>query len=209
MKNQLVEIIEKYNMNGFNGRYDSQGRHLGGWGTDKDTEHGYCDFYVENLEKYKDKDVSVLELGTNYGCSAILWHDYLTKSRLLLLDIQETMNPKCWEIMDNKRFMYANCDAYDEDTPAEVKKVRPEGFDIIFDDGPHTLESQELCIEYYLPMLKEGGTLFIEDVQRVEDFEALDKKLEEVGGDRYVGRGVDLRHLKNRYDDLIFAITFK
>ena len=30
MKNQLVEIIEKYNMNGFKGNYDSQGQHLGG-----------------------------------------------------------------------------------------------------------------------------------------------------------------------------------
>ena len=35
---KLTEIIDKYNMNGFKGNYDIQGRHLGGWGTDKDAE---------------------------------------------------------------------------------------------------------------------------------------------------------------------------
>ena len=82
MKNQLVEIIEKYNMNGFKGQYSNTGQHLGGWGTDKNDWHGYCDYYEESLAQYKDKEVSILELGTNYGCSAILWHDFLSKSKL-------------------------------------------------------------------------------------------------------------------------------
>ena len=41
------------------------------------------------------------------------------------LDIQETRNSKCWDIMDNDRFTYANCDAYDEDSPAEVVNIFP------------------------------------------------------------------------------------
>jgi len=209
MKNQLVEIIDKYEMNGFRGRYSSQGEHLGGWGTDKNAEHAYCDYYQETLQDFKDKDVSVLELGTNYGCSAIIWHDFLTKSKLLLLDIAETINPKCWDIMDTSRFMYANCDAYDIDTPAEVEKVRPDGFDIIFDDGPHTLKSQKECIQYYLPMLKNGGMMFIEDVQKEEFFSDLEEKFNEVAptlkGNFTCGT-VDLRDIKDRYDDLIFVI---
>lgn len=209
MTNQLVEIIEKYDMNGFNGRYDSSGRHIGGWGTDKNDWHGFCDYYEENLSKYKDKEVSLLELGTNYGCSAIMWHDFLPNSKMLLLDIQETMNPKCWEIMDNDRFTYANCDAYDFSNVEEVKNLFPEGFDIIFDDGPHTLDSQKKCIEYYLPLLKDGGTMFIEDVQKVEDFEELEdcfNKVKETLEGEYTFDKVDLRYVKDRYDDLIFAI---
>jgi len=209
MTNQLVEIIEKYDMNGFNGRYDSSGRHIGGWGTDKNDWHGFCDYYEENLSEYKDKEVSLLELGTNYGCSAIMWHDFLPNSKMLLLDIQETMNPKCWEIMDNDRFTYANCDAYDYSNVKEVKNLFPEGFDIIFDDGPHTLDSQKKCIEYYLPLLKDGGTMFIEDVQKVEDFEELEdcfNKVKETLEGEYTFDKVDLRYVKDRYDDLIFAI---
>jgi cephalosporin hydroxylase len=209
MTNQLVQIIEKYDMNGFNGRYDSSGRHVGGWGTDKNDWHGFCDYYEENLSEYKDKEVSLLELGTNYGCSAIMWHDFLPNSKMLLLDIQETMNPKCWEIMNNDRFTYANCDAYDFSNVEEVKNLFPEGFDIIFDDGPHTLDSQKKCIEYYLPILKDGGTMFIEDVQKVEDFEELEEcfdNVKETLEGKYTFDKVDLRYVKNRYDDLIFAI---
>lgn len=209
MTNQLVQIIEKYDMNGFNGRYDSSGRHVGGWGTDKNDWHGFCDYYEENLSEYKDKEVSLLELGTNYGCSAIMWHDFLPNSKMLLLDIQETMNPKCWEIMNNDRFTYANCDAYDSSNVEEVKNLFPEGFDIIFDDGPHTLDSQKKCIEYYLPILKDGGTMFIEDVQKVEDFEELEEcfdNVKETLEGKYTFDKVDLRYVKDRYDDLIFAI---
>ena len=209
MTNQLVQIIEKYDMNGFNGRYDSSGRHVGGWGTDKNDWHGFCDYYEENLSEYKDKEVSLLELGTNYGCSAIMWHDFLPNSKMLLLDIQETMNPKCWAIMNNDRFTYANCDAYDFSNVEEVKNLFPEGFDIIFDDGPHTLDSQKKCIEYYLPILKDGGTMFIEDVQKVEDFEELEEcfdNVKETLEGKYTFDKVDLRYVKDRYDDLIFAI---
>ena len=208
--NQLVEIIEKHKMNGFKGWYSPQGEHLGGWGTDKNAEHAYCDYYQDKLESYKDKDVSILEIGTNYGCSAIIWHEFLTKSKLLLLDISETINPKCWDIMDTSRFMYANCDAYDCDTPAEIEKVRPEGFDIIFDDGPHTLKSQKECIQYYLPMLNNGGSMFIEDVQKVDFFSDLEDKFNEVAptlDGKFTFETVDLRDIKGRYDDLIFVIN--
>lgn len=210
MKNNLVEIIEKYNMNGLNGRYDAQGRHLGGWGTDKNDWHSYCDYYEEKLTPYQDKELSVLEVGTNYGCSAIMWHDFLPKSQLLLLDIQETINPKAWEIMDESRFTYANCDAYLDESASEVKKLVPNGFDIIFEDGPHTLESQLRFLDLYLPMLREGGTIFIEDIQEYEHFDLLLDKLQSLTKDdgefEYLHTFVDLRENKNRYDDLIFEI---
>jgi cephalosporin hydroxylase len=209
MKNKLVEIIEKYNMNGLNGRYDAQGRHLGGWGTDKNDWHSYCNYYEEKLTPYQNKELYILEVGANYGCSAIMWHDFLPKSQLLLLDIQETINPKVWEIMDEKRFTYANCDAYLEESSYEVKKFVPNGFDIIFDDGPHTLDSQLKFLDLYLPMLREGGSIFIEDVQEYEHFNLLLDKLQSLTKDdeyEYSHSFVDLRQIKNRYDDLIFEI---
>ena len=35
----------------------------------------------KTLTPYKEKEVSLLEIGTNYGCSAIMWHDFLPKSK--------------------------------------------------------------------------------------------------------------------------------
>lgn len=210
MTNKLVEIIEKYNMNGLNGRYDSQGRHLGGWGTDKNDWHSYCDYYEQELISYQEKELDVLEVGTNYGCSAIMWHDFLPKSKLLLLDIQETINPKAWEIMDENRFTYANCDAYTEESVEEVEKLFPNGFDIMFEDGPHTLESQLKFLDLYLPLLKVDGSIFMEDIQDVEHFEILKERVFEIASENeefnYEVEFVDLRHIKDRYDDLIFVV---
>jgi len=208
MKNQLVEIIEKYKMNGFDEKWDSMGRSLGGWGTDKNDWHGYCDYYEEQLTPYKDKEVNVLEIGSCFGCSAIMWHDFLPKSKILMLDIFDKLSSKCWDIMDNDRFTYANCDAYDEDTIPEVKNLF-DGFDVIFDDGPHTLESQKLCIDYYLPMLNVDGSMFIEDVQKYEELEELKEHFDNIVKSydgEYTCEIVDLRYVKDRYDDLIFAI---
>ena len=95
MTNQLIEIIKKYDMNGFKGNYSAQGQHLGGWGTDKDSQHSYCDYYESVLKPFINKEINVLELGVYYGCSSILWHDYLPKSKLVMLDIEDNINPKC------------------------------------------------------------------------------------------------------------------
>lgn len=210
MANKLVEIIEKYDLNGFRPKYDERGRHLGGWGTDKNDWHSYCDYYEEALLPYVDKEVSVLEIGTNYGGSAILWYEYLKKSNLVLLDIDETIHPKIWEIFDNDRFVYANCDAYQESSAEEVKNIMTNGIDILFEDGPHTIESQLKTLDLYLDQLNPGGIIFIEDIQDFDYLEKLKNRLEEITeGDsnyRYEVENIDLRHIKDRYDDLIFVV---
>ena len=126
-----------------------------------------------------------------------------------MLDIFDKLSPKCWDIMDNDRFIYANCDAYDTETIAEVKNLFPDGFDIIFDDGPHTLQSQKECLDYYLSLLKTGGSLFIEDVQSYEELEKLQEHFDgmvKTCDGEYSSELVDLRYVKDRYDDLIFAV---
>ncbi len=39
-----------------------------------------------------------------------------------------------------------------------------EGFDIIIDDGPHTLKTQKIALELYLPKLKPDGIFIVEDI---------------------------------------------
>jgi hypothetical protein len=125
-----------------------------------------------------------------------------------MLDIEETINPKCWEVMDEDRFTYANCDAYVKESSDEVKKLQPEGFDLIFEDGPHTVDSQVATLELYLEQLNIGGKMFIEDVQDPNHFDILEKVVEEMDGE-YETEQIDLRENKDRYDDLIFVVTKK
>ena len=60
-------------------------------------------------------------------------------------------------------------------------------------------------LNLYLPILKDDGILIIEDVQDIQWIEQLKnavpdnlKKHIEV---------IDLRHIKNRYDDLMFVVN--
>ena len=58
-------------------------------------------------------------------------------------------------------------------------------------------------------MLNKGGTMYIEDVQEVEWFEGLQETFDEVKESldgEYTCESVDLRYVKDRYDDLIFVI---
>ena len=57
-------------------------------------------------------------------------------------------------------------------------------------------------------MLNKGGTMYIEDVQEVEWFEGLQETFDEVKEslDGGILVSVDLRYVKDRYDDLIFVI---
>jgi hypothetical protein len=79
-------------------------------------------------------------------------------------------------------------------------------FDIIIDDGPHTLESMVLCIDLYLPKLNKGGVLVIEDVQSMDWIPVLNKTFNKIKNETDQSDIIDLRNTKGRYDDLMFVI---
>ena len=92
MKNELVSIIEKYEMGGgFERKYLSNGMEIG-WGTDKNSTHSFCDFYEKHFSTYKNKEISILEIGCNYGCSAIMWHDFLPKSNQIRPNVANSIS---------------------------------------------------------------------------------------------------------------------
>jgi hypothetical protein len=78
-------------------------------------------------------------------------------------------------------------------------------FDIIIDDGPHTLESMIFFIENYSKLLEEDGILVVEDVQSIEWIEDLKKVVPE-SLKQYICV-YDLRENKKRYDDILFVIN--
>jgi len=58
-------------------------------------------------------------------------------------------------------------------------------------------------------MLNNGGAMFIEDVQKEDFFSELEEKFNEVAPTlegKFICETVDLRDIKDRYDDLIFVI---
>lgn len=166
-------------------------------GTDKTGKlgHSFIDnFYNEEFKKYQNKQIELLEIGVYRGASLALWSKYFTKGHITGLDIQDIVVPKYQNI---ERVDIGICDAYNLEI---VKQLG--NFDIIIDDGPHTIPTLQQCIELYLPKLNEGGIMILEDVQDPSWFPLLTEKVPE--GFKY--ECIDLREHLQRYDDLLFII---
>jgi len=172
--------------------------------TDKQTAHSYLPVYEELLQKKKLSAKSVLEIGIYYGGSIKLWKDYFTNAKVYAVELFDLRH--VWDVLqhDDRIVLYTSTDAYD---PQFVKtKLADQGlrFDMILDDGPHTLESMKACIQLYLPLLADDGILIIEDIQSMD---WLDELRNEVSPDlrKYI-KTYDLRTVKNRHDDILFVI---
>jgi len=70
-------------------------------------------------------------------------------------------------------------------------------YDLITDDGPHSMASQSLpCVT--ISLVRKGGVLVIEDVQSLEIASAM---IARSPGSEIL----DLRYVKGRYDDILIV----
>lgn len=196
--------------------------------TDKGTEHDYINGYYDALmSELKYKQVHLLEIGVLDGESVDLWRRYFNfydKQIIRAVDIKlkdetkEYLSAKFSKDYDcyttflspsdvNKNVFLYEADAY---TPEFANKFHNDSFDIIIDDGPHTLESQLKFIDlYFLKIRNYTGRLIIEDIQSKHDLEAIEDKLNSMEKKPYKiprYKVYDLTANKGRYDDIIIEI---
>jgi hypothetical protein len=175
--------------------------------TDKNTTHSYFSLYEKIMRPMKESAKNIFEIGIGdfqekNGGSLILWRDYFTNANIFGVDILPESSVLDELINDPKVKLYCNTDAYNNlFVKNNLENIK---FDLILDDGPHTLESQEKCIELYSKLLCEKGILIIEDVQDIKWIEKLKDKTPE-NLKKYI-KTYDLRENKNRYDDIVFTI---
>ena len=170
--------------------------------TDKNTTHSYLPLYQKLLENKKETAKNVLEVGIQYGGSIKLWNDFFTNATVYGIDIMNFEN--VWnEIKNNDKIvLYTSRNAYDihffNKTFLNIK------FDLILDDGPHTLESMIQFIQLYSQLMTEDGILIIEDVQSIDWINTLISVVPD-HLKKYI-KVYDLRGNKNQYDDIVFTI---
>jgi hypothetical protein len=173
--------------------------------TDKNTIHSYLPVYELLLKNKKNTCKNVIEVGIKDGGSIKLWHDYFINAKIHALDI--CSNDRIWEgIKDKERIiLYPLTDAYNEDLFKINFIDKNIKLDMALDDGPHSLESMKQFITMYSPILSDIGILIIEDVQDMSWLEQLTSVVPEELK-QFVST-YDLRHIKNRYDDIVFVIN--
>lgn len=178
------------------------------YGTDKHSWHQPGHSYVEHVYdkhlSHRRGDVkNVLEIGVGFnvaGGSAPLWRDYFPKATVYCLDINRN------DAINNQPriVQIAPVDAYQDIAPnLFVDKM----FDVMIDDGPHTLDSMRQFILKYSSKLKDDGVMFIEDIQDINWqsslFEVLPPHM------RPHASIVDLRWVTSRWDDIMLVVDMK
>jgi methylase of polypeptide subunit release factors len=182
--------------------------------TDKNTVHSYLDLYQNLLVAKKDTAQNVLEIGIGDGGQGItnggsikLWHDYFVNAKAYALDIQD-INTVWNGLKHNDRIiLHTSVDAYSKQFVQSEFLDKDIKFDMMLDDGPHTLESMKSFITLYSPLLADNGILIIEDIQDPIWINELYKVVPD-NLKQFVS-AYDLRKNKNRYDDIVLAIRNK
>jgi hypothetical protein len=137
-------------------------------GTDKGDYKSYIDnFYEGAFKSRQNVKTDLLEIGFRHGASLALWSWYSDLWEILGIDNYSdvTLNdlgPNIeWISRSNVKTLNAN--AYSSEVAGNISKK----FDIIIDDGPHSLATQKSALQFYLPKLKPNGVLVIEDIQSI------------------------------------------
>lgn len=130
------------------------------YGTDKGSEaHYFTEVYEYFFLPIKYEARKICEIGVAEGASLKMFRDYFPNGVIYGIDI----NDASWFNSNTIKTFVAD--------QANRKKLKDfidtygDNFDIILDDGGHTMEQQQISFAYLFKYLKPGGYYIIEDVQ--------------------------------------------
>jgi cephalosporin hydroxylase len=118
----------------------------------------YFAIYRDHLEKYRGLPVRVLEIGVQRGGGLELVHHFLgLQARLVGIDIDEAAL-----VASQPRY---DVEIGDQADPEFLRRVSEKHgpFDIVIDDGGHTMRQQIVSVETLFPLLAESATYMVED----------------------------------------------
>jgi hypothetical protein len=164
-------------------------------GTDKSSvHHNYTRIYSQCFKECKNQPIRFLEIGIYKGDSVRFWEKYFSKADLHFIDITDR-----YLTYHSKRSKFHYLDQ--SDIPALQKFSSKEGpFDIILDDGGHSMTQQINSFIALFPAVKSAGLYIIEDLHT--------SYWTEYGGSGDNNRadsGTAVGFLKNLIDDLNFV----
>ena len=137
------------------------------YGTDKVTDHSFQDMYEMYLEPYRNRKFKMLEIGLGCdmsygpGASYYTWREYFPFVDLYFLEYDADCAAK-WA----DKITGATIVAGDQGEGAVLDRFIAEhgaDFDIIIDDGGHTMHQQIISLKYLWKAIKPGGIYFCED----------------------------------------------
>ncbi len=127
--------------------------------TDKGSSgHLYTEVYEYYFHPIKYRVLEVLEIGIAKGGSLKMWRDYFPKATIYGIDIKDKSK------LNSKTIKTFIADQADRKKIQNFLDASGTDFDIILDDGGHSMEQQQVSMGYLFRHLKRGGYYIIEDV---------------------------------------------
>lgn len=121
--------------------------------------HNYTQIYAKYFSELKNKPIKFLEIGIYKGSSVKMWEEYFTHADLHFIDI----NFDAIEYF-SKRAHYHLCNQENREELTQLMQKTGGEFDVIIDDGGHTMSQQITSFTVLFPHIKRGGMYIIEDL---------------------------------------------
>lgn len=141
------------------------------YGTDKVTTHSYHNMYDKYFARMRDQPIKMLEIGLgcdmNYGpgASYYTWLEFFPHVDLYYMEYDADCAHK-WAAKTDKATIYPGDQANATFLEHFAAETTQSGlFDIVVDDGGHTMNQQRISMEHLWKIVRPGGYYVIEDLQ--------------------------------------------
>ena len=133
--------------------------------------HGFSNFYEKKLERFKNKKINILEIGSYAGSSAAAFVKYLPDAQVFCFDIN----------ISNFKYKSKNIHVFgvDINNKKKIEKIlnkifidyKFEKFDLIIDDGSHNLKDILISLKLFFKVLEKECLYVIEDFKHPNYYE--------------------------------------
>ena len=167
---------------------------------DKATKHSYINSYVKLFESRRGVPTTIVEAGVASGESIKLWSMYFThpSSRIIGLDFNTS------DVIHQYDDRVSLFDGNVIDVTFVSNAIK-DGVDIFIDDASHRCQDMITTFTIVKQFMLPRGVYVIEDVPDANVVKMLTTMCTK---DHLEFEVIDLRHVKGRYDDVLFVIKF-
>lgn len=132
--------------------HDNKGRLIHKW------QH-YFDIYETHFSRFRNKEVTILEIGVFHGGSLQMWKHYFgSKARIYGVDI----DPRTKELEEDNITILIGSQSDRRFLRNLTKQIPP--IDILIDDGGHKMKQQIITFEELFGHVKPDGVFLCEDL---------------------------------------------
>ncbi len=182
--------------------------------------HTYLEVYDMLFKPYGIKDINLLEIGFQYGPSMRLFWEYFDKTSNIFgidicdncsvekayLNIKECAFPDPIEILTDEDFSNIYLSEIDSHHPEKfISGINDLGikFDIIIDDGWHSVVSNILNFRNFISTLDNDGIYIVEDMGIDGDIKDVSIGIKDLGHELHI---IDMSHKLK--DDNILGLVY-